>query len=75
MIAELVTRVIEFRDLSNDFILLFIKEPYKKNGIKKLMILLRGCNVVVISFWENEILHHLQLMPIDFDILGSEIVI
>lgn len=35
MIAELVTRVIEFRDLSNDFILLFIKEPYKKNGIKK----------------------------------------
>lgn len=53
MIAELVTRVIEFRDLSNDFILLFIKEPYKKNGTKKLMILLRDCNVVVISFWEN----------------------
>lgn len=40
-----------------------------------MMILLRDCNVVVISFWENEILHHLQLMPIDFDILGSEIVI
>lgn len=34
MIAELVTRVIEFRDLSNDFILLFIKEPYKKTVAK-----------------------------------------